>query len=247
MTANRRRDVRPRLKNNRAAGLLEAEPVIVDPAAELLRVRSLINDAVLVKLHAPPEKTSSGLWIPECAEQNKPGYEGALAHRLRLGTVISVGPGKRDPKGRRHPVECVAGDVISFYYFAEYEWLIWPTEGYALLPERFVQSVIGKDGVVRPLHDRVVIERITEVENMRGGIHIPDAAKEKPQEGEVIAVGTGKRLDTGEVIPCEVKAGDRVLCGRFSGTEVQMDGKPLMIMREEEILAVLTRKPVLVH
>lgn len=215
--------------------------VEIDPQEQISRVQALIGYAVLVRLHAPPEKTDSGLWIPDCAEQNKGGYEGALANRLRLGTVIAAGPGNRDSQDRLHPCEVSPGDEISFYYFAEYEWLIWPCDGYALLPERFIQAIIrkGDPKPVTPLHDRIVIKRVGEAESVRGGILIPDSAKEKPQEGEVIAVGTGKRSDSGAILPLTVKPGDHVLFGKHSGTEVRFDGRDLLIMREEELLAVL--------
>ena len=90
---------------------------------------------------------------------------------------------------------------------------------------------------VRPLHDRVLIKRIEEQETVRGGIIIPDTAKEKPQEGEVVAAGTGKRLENGTVIPLEVKEGDRVLFGKYSGTEIKVDDNEYLILREDEILA----------
>jgi len=93
---------------------------------------------------------------------------------------------------------------------------------------------------VRPLHDRVLIKRIEEQETVRGGIIIPDSAKEKPQEGEVMAVGTGKRLENGQVTPMEVKSGDRVLFGKYSGTEIKLDGDELLILREDEILGILS-------
>ena len=92
---------------------------------------------------------------------------------------------------------------------------------------------------VRPLHDRVLIKRVEEQETVRGGIIIPDTAKEKPQEGEVVAVGTGKRLENGTVIPLEVKDGDRVLFGKYSGTEIKLDGEDYLILREDEILGIL--------
>ena len=90
-----------------------------------------------------------------------------------------------------------------------------------------------------PLHDRVVIRRIEEQETVRGGIIIPDSAKEKPQEGEVIAVGKGKSNDEGKVFPLDVKEGDRVLFGKYAGTEITIDGDQLLILREEEILGIL--------
>jgi chaperonin GroES len=89
-----------------------------------------------------------------------------------------------------------------------------------------------------PLHDRVVVKRIEEKESVKGGIIIPDSAKEKQQEGEVIAIGSGKR-EKGELIPLDVKVGDRVLFGKYSGTEIKIDDEDLLILREEEILAKL--------
>ena len=91
----------------------------------------------------------------------------------------------------------------------------------------------------RPLHDRVVVRRIEEDERTKGGIIIPDTAKEKPQQGEVVAVGPGARDEKGEVTPLDVKAGDRVLFGKWSGTEVKLDGEELLIMKESDILGVL--------
>ncbi len=91
---------------------------------------------------------------------------------------------------------------------------------------------------VRPLHDRVIVKRIAEEERSRGGIIIPDTAKEKPQEGQVIAVGPGKQED-GKVVKPGVKAGDRILFGKYSGTEVVLDGEEHLIMREEDILGVI--------
>jgi chaperonin GroES len=91
----------------------------------------------------------------------------------------------------------------------------------------------------RPLHDRVVVRRIDEDERTRGGIIIPDTAKEKPQQGEVVATGPGGRDEKGEVIPLDVKPGDRVLFGKWSGTEVKLDGEDLLIMKESDILGVL--------
>ena len=92
----------------------------------------------------------------------------------------------------------------------------------------------------RPLHDRVLIKRIEEQETVRGGIIIPDTAKEKPQEGEVMAAGTGKRLENGTVNALEVKEGDRVLFGKYSGTEIKLDGSEYLILREDEILGIVT-------
>ncbi len=91
-----------------------------------------------------------------------------------------------------------------------------------------------------PLHDRILVRRIEEQESVRGGIIIPDTAKEKPQEGEVIAVGKGKISEEGKVRPLDVKEGDRVLFGKYAGTEIKLDGEELVIMREEEVLGVLS-------
>jgi chaperonin GroES len=93
----------------------------------------------------------------------------------------------------------------------------------------------------RPLHDRVVIRRIEGEEKTKGGIIIPDTAKEKPQEGEVIAVGPGARDESGKVVALELKAGDRVLFGKWSGTEVRIDGEDLLIMKESDIMGVIER------
>ena len=94
---------------------------------------------------------------------------------------------------------------------------------------------------IRPLQDRVIVRRIEEGEQMRGGIIIPDTAKEKPQEGEVIAVGAGKYRDDGTRQTLDVKAGDRVLFGKYSGSEIKLDGEEFLIMREDEILGVIER------
>jgi chaperonin GroES len=92
---------------------------------------------------------------------------------------------------------------------------------------------------IRPLHDRVLVKRIESKEAVKGGIIIPDTAKEKPQEGEVIAVGPGKVLEDGKVLPMNVKVGDRILFGKYSGTDVKIDDEEYLIMREDDILGVL--------
>ena len=94
----------------------------------------------------------------------------------------------------------------------------------------------------RPLADRILVRRIEEKESIRGGIIIPDTAKEKPQEGEVVAVGVGRRGDDGKVIALEVKKGDRVLIGKYSGTDVKIDGTEYVILREDDVLGVLGTK-----
>ncbi len=91
----------------------------------------------------------------------------------------------------------------------------------------------------RPLHDRVVVKRIEEEQKTAGGIIIPDSAKEKPQEGEVVAVGPGARNEKGVVVPLDVKVGDRILFGKWSGTETKIDGEELLIMKESDIMAII--------
>ena len=92
---------------------------------------------------------------------------------------------------------------------------------------------------IRPLYDRIVVKRIEEQETTHKGIIIPDSAKEKPQEGEVMAVGHGKRLENGEVVALDVKAGDRILFGKYSGSDTKLDGTEYLIMREDDVLGVL--------
>lgn len=92
---------------------------------------------------------------------------------------------------------------------------------------------------IRPLYDRIVVKRIEEKETVMGGIIIPDSAKEKPQEGEVVAVGKGKRLDDGKMIALDVTVGDRILFGKYSGSDIKLDGNEFLIMREDEVLGVL--------
>jgi chaperonin GroES len=94
---------------------------------------------------------------------------------------------------------------------------------------------------IRPLHDRLVVKRVEEEEKTKGGIIIPDAAKEKPIEGNVIAVGNGKLLDNGKLRALDIKAGDRVLFGKYSGTEVKIDGEDHLILREDDVLGVLSK------
>ncbi|NTF44063.1 co-chaperone GroES [Rhizobium sp. AC27/96] len=93
--------------------------------------------------------------------------------------------------------------------------------------------------IFRPLHDRVVVRRIEAEAKTKGGIIIPDTAKEKPQEGEIVAVGSGVRDESGKVIPLDVKAGDRILFGKWSGTEVKLDGEDLLIMKEADVMGII--------
>jgi chaperonin GroES len=110
-------------------------------------------------------------------------------------------------------------------------------------PEGFYQTLFkgGEIMNIRPLHDRLIVKRFEEEERTKGGIIIPDNAKEKPQQGEVIAVGAGKVLEDGKKAPLEVKKGDRVLFGKYSGTEIKIDGTEYLMMREEDILGVIEK------
>ena len=99
---------------------------------------------------------------------------------------------------------------------------------------------------IRPLYDRIVTKRIDEQETIRGGIIIPDSAKEKPQEAEVVAAGHGKRLENGELVPLDVKVGDRILFGKYAGNEIRLDGEEYIIMREEDVLGILDSAPKVV-
>ena len=92
---------------------------------------------------------------------------------------------------------------------------------------------------IRPLYDRIVVKRIEQQEQLQGGLYIPDSAKEKPQEGEVVAVGKGKRLEDGKVVPLDVQVSDRILFGKYSGSDIKLDGEEYLIMREDEVLGIL--------
>jgi len=96
---------------------------------------------------------------------------------------------------------------------------------------------------IRPLYDRIVVKRIEEQETTRSGIIIPDSAQEKPQEAEVMAVGHGKRLEDGKLVPLDVKVGDRILFGKYSGNDIRVDGQEYLIMREDDVLGVLDAAP----
>jgi chaperonin GroES len=98
---------------------------------------------------------------------------------------------------------------------------------------------------IRPLYDRIVVKRIEQQEQLQGGLYIPDSAKEKPQEGEVVAVGKGKRLEDGKVVPLEVQVNDRILFGKYSGSDIKLDGDEFLIMREDEVLGVRDAAPQL--
>src|SRR6266704_7101723 len=96
---------------------------------------------------------------------------------------------------------------------------------------------------IRPLYDRIVVKLIEEAEKTSGGLYIPDSAKEKPQEGEVVSVGKGKRLEDGKVVPLDVQPGDRILFGKYSGSDIKLDAEEYLIMREDEVLGILDAKP----
>jgi chaperonin GroES len=96
---------------------------------------------------------------------------------------------------------------------------------------------------IRPLYDRIVVKRIEQEEQKFGGLFIPDSAKEKPQEGEVVAVGKGKRLEDGKVIPLDVQVGDRILFGKYSGSDIKLEQDEFLIMREDEVLGILDAQP----
>jgi chaperonin GroES len=96
---------------------------------------------------------------------------------------------------------------------------------------------------IRPLYDRIVVKRIEQQEQMQGGLYIPDSAKEKPQEGEVVAVGKGKRLENGNLVPLDVQVGDRILFGKYSGSDIKLEDEEVLIMREDEVLGILDAQP----
>src|ERR1700739_2156844 len=96
---------------------------------------------------------------------------------------------------------------------------------------------------IRPLYDRIVVKRIEQQEQKVGGLYIPDSATEKPQEGEVVAVGKGKRLEDGKIIPLDVAVGDRILFGKYSGSDITLSGEEVLIMREDEVLGILDAQP----
>src|SRR5690348_5778249 len=96
---------------------------------------------------------------------------------------------------------------------------------------------------IRPLYDRIVVKRIEQQEEKVGGLYIPDSAEEKPQEGEVVAIGKGKRLEDGKVVPLDVQVGDRILFGKYSGSDIKLDADEYLIMREDEVLGILDAAP----
>jgi chaperonin GroES len=116
--------------------------------------------------------------------------------------------------------------------------------GEVTIPQSISAGGTGVTMKIRPLYDRIVVKRIeSEAEKTHGGLYIPDSAKEKPQEAEVVAVGKGKRLEDGKVVPLDVQAGDRILFGKYSGSEIKLDGEEYLIMREDEVLGILDAQP----
>ena len=113
-------------------------------------------------------------------------------------------------------------------------WLPFAVDDFVVFPQRQVSLM-----KFRPLHDRVLVRRIAAAEKTPGGILIPDTVQEKPQEGEVVAIGTGTRAEDGTVIPLDVKAGDKILFGKWSGSEVKLDGEELLIMKESDVLGIV--------
>jgi chaperonin GroES len=107
--------------------------------------------------------------------------------------------------------------------------------------KRWIQSKRSQSMKIRPLHDRVIVERLEEERTSPGGIVIPDTAAEKPVQGKIVAVGKGKILEDGQVRPLDVKVGDKILFGKYSGTEVKVEGKDLVVMREEDVMAVIEK------
>src|SRR6202023_1408537 len=141
------------------------------------------------------------------------------------------------PQGRSYfPVDWLALDIDE----CQQALLAYPfAAGSVLFGEPGGPEQEGNDMAFRPLHDRVVVKRLEGEEKTKGGIIIPDTVKEKPQEGKIFAVGPGGRDETGKLVPLEVKAGDRILFGKWSGTEVKIDGEDLLIMKESDILGVV--------
>src|SRR4030081_1700273 len=126
--------------------------------------------------------------------------------------------------------------------------MLWSRHKYPLPVPRFnpinFSNPRGQNMNIRPLYDRIVVRRVeTEAEKTHGGLYIPDSAKEKPQEGEVVSVGKGKRLEDGKIVPLGVQPGDRILFGKYSGSEIKIDGEEMMIMREDEVLGILEAQP----
>ena len=201
-----------------------------------------LHDRVVVRRIDAEEKTAGGIIIPDTAKE-KPSQ----------GEVIAVGPGAAvrrlrlgDDQAQPGPLPCRAqGHFFGYPLKRKND----PPRsnaaamGLANRWLRFLHTQILSSGrrtmKFRPLHDRVVVKRIEAEEKTAGGIIIPDTAKEKPQQGEVVAVGPGGRDETGKLIPIDVQTGDRVLFGKWSGTEVKIDGIEYLIMKESDLMGVL--------
>ncbi len=213
---------------------------VTESAYQFERLRELASDAVLIGLLPPVTQSPGGLWIPESANQNKQGFEGAMAGSLRQGCVIRTGPGAIDANGVKHPLEVKARDRVSFYYMAELEALRWPDDRFMVVPERFIQCVMRDSGEIVPLHDRVILERIqSSIIRFKGSFMIPEESVQKPLECRVLSVGSGLRTDRGFILPLEVEVGQRVLIGKYSGTDMVLGNRPITVCKEEEIIGVL--------
>lgn len=219
---------------------MSAIETISDTEYQFERLQNLTTDAVLIELLPPVMQSWGGLWIPETANQNKQGFEGALAGSLRQGIVIAAGPGARDIFGVRHALEVFPGEQVSFYYMAELEALRWPTDKFMVVPERFIQCVMRKDGEIVPLHDRIMVERIqSSIIRLRGSFEIPDEYQEAPLQCRVLGIGSGKRTELGTILPLEVEVGQKVLIGKYSGTDMVLGNRPITVLREDEVIGVI--------
>jgi len=191
-----------------------------------------LHDRVLVRRIELAEKTAGGIIIPDTAKE-KP----------MEGEIVAVGSGARGEDGKIQPLDVKKGDRILFGKWSGTEIKL-DGEELIIMKESDVMGVIDNNlrsdpMKFRPLHDRVVVRRLDAEEKSAGGIIIPDTAKEKPMEGEVIAVGPGARNEQGHIVALDVKAGDRILFGKWSGTEIKLDGEELLIMKESDIMGII--------
>lgn len=163
-----------------------------------------------------------------------------LYERPNIGEVVAVGSGRYLKSGKLQPMELKVGDKIRFGEFAFDEYR---EDGvkYLIMQEADAAGVVEADNgiCIRPLHDRVIVKRLDQETKTASGLIIPDAAAEKPDQGQILAVGNGKILDDGKVRPLDVKVGDRVLFGKYSGQTVKVDGEELLVMREEDCASIV--------
>ena len=186
-----------------------------------MKIRPL-HDRVIVKRLEEDRTSPGGIVIPDTA-----------AEKPIQGKVIAVGKGKILESGDVRPLDVKVGDKVLFGKYSGTEVKMDGDELVVMREEDMAKMKF------RPLHDRVVVKRIDAESKTKGGIIIPDTAKEKPQEGEVISVGPGALDDNGKRVVPDVKAGDFVLFGKWSGTEVKIDGEELLIMKESDIMGVV--------